>query len=106
VRCQVIPVHLRVPRTVQRMPSIMPAVSVYNSCTPSMTFPLKFLEKCFFFRFVVLFSFFIKLKFFILGPFIPRILRRPFATLLTLIILFAVHKYSNGGNMRILNYMN
>jgi len=74
------------------MPSMIPAVRVYNSWTPSITFPLKFFEKCFFFLlvFVVLLSFLTKLKFFILGLFMPRILCKPFVTLLTLINLLAV----------------
>ena len=32
--------------TEHRIPSIIPAVNVYSSCTPSITFPLKFLLNC------------------------------------------------------------
>ena len=76
--------------TLHRIPSIMPAVNIYSSCLPSITFPLKLVEKCLLLEFLVCFFIcFRKFNVFILGRFIVRSLCSPLSILVTFILAFA-----------------
>ena len=81
-----------------RIPSTIPALRVYSSCSPSITLPLKFLEKRFFFcfRFVLLFIRFTRLKFFIFGRFIRRSLDVTLSSFVTLIAALAARASAAG----------
>lgn len=83
--------------TLHRIPNIIPAVNMYSSCLPSITFPLKLVEKCLLFEFLVCFFIcFTKFNAFILGRFIVRSLCRPLSILLTFIFAFASNAAAAG----------